>query len=149
MGVQTSLFCVKSIRHLSRDCRIIYYSAAPISTSSMNIEMDKSENQELIELIELVSRLKKENEQLIIRVNELEEKLNIQQNSLLNNNTNSKLKESVLQKTITFDKALLTETPIYKDLTLAEYMLYGRQLILPDLGKSGIPIYLVVYLFIY
>ncbi|CAB4422676.1 unnamed protein product [Rhizophagus irregularis] len=103
----------------------------------MNIEMDKSENQELIELIELVSRLKKENEQLIIRVNELEEKLNIQQNSLLNNNTNSKLKESVLQKTITFDKALPTETPIYKDLTLAEYMLYGRQLILPDLGKSG------------
>lgn len=106
----------------------------------MNIEMDKSENQELIELIALVSRLKKENEQLKIRVNELEEKLFNQQNSLLNSNTNSKLKE-------TFDKALPTETPIYKDLTLAEYMLYGRQLILPDLGKSGIPIYLFIYLF--
>ncbi|GBB86036.1 hypothetical protein RclHR1_12490003 [Rhizophagus clarus] len=96
----------------------------------MNIEMDKSENQELIVL---VSRLKKENEQLRIRVKELEEKLNNKQNSLLNSNTNSKLKESTLQKTETFDKA----PPIYKDLTLAEYMLYGRQLILSDFGKSG------------
>jgi hypothetical protein len=84
------------------------------------------------QLIELNSRLKEENEQLKIRVKELEEKLN-KQNLCLADNTISKLNESTLQKT--FDKALLTPN---KDLTLAEYTRYGRQLILPGFGKSGI-----------
>jgi hypothetical protein len=105
----------------------------------MNIEMDKGENQELLVLVSRLknenSLLKKENEQLKKRVKDLEEKLNNKQNSLLNSNINSKLKET-----------LPTETPIYEDLTLAEYTHYGRQLILSDFGKSGI---LLVYLFIY
>src|SRR3954453_11176635 len=84
------------------------------------------------QLIESNSRLKNENEQLKIRVKELEEKLN-KQNLFLADNTISNLNESTLQKT--FDKTLLTSN---KDLTLAEYMRYGRQLILPGFGKPGI-----------
>jgi hypothetical protein len=84
-------------------------------------------------LTELNSRLKEENEQLKTRVKELEEKLD-KQNLFLANNTISKFNESTLQKT--FDKALPTPN---NDLTLAEYMRYGRQLILPGFGKSGTP----------
>ena len=111
------------------------------------------DNSEIQELIISNSRLKEENEQLKIRVKELEEKLNKHkrkklkithetlaneidiQNSHLDHNTNLNLKESTLQKT---SKALPTDGSNYKDLTLAEYIRYGRQLILSDFGKSGI-----------
>ncbi|RIA88638.1 molybdenum cofactor synthesis protein 3 [Glomus cerebriforme] len=91
--------------------------------------MDKSEIQLLMVLN---SRLKEENEQLKIRVKELEEKLD-KQNSLLISNTHN---ESNSRKTCnTFDKD--TDSPNLEDLTLAEYMRYGRQLILPGFGKTG------------
>src|SRR6266498_77943 len=95
------------------------------------IVADKGEIQQLTELN---SRLKEENELLKIRVKELEEKLN-EQNSFLTNNTTSKISKPILQKPS--NKVLSVAIPKNKDLNLAEYLRYGRQLILPGFGKSG------------
>src|SRR5436305_15018537 len=98
--------------------------------------------EDIQQLKELNSRLKEENDQLKIRVKELEEKL-YKQNSFFKPN------DSILQQTVNEVPLVDSSNSFDNDLTLAEYMRYGRQLILPGFGKSGILLfYFILFYFI-